>query len=110
MLVGLIFLIGYYADMSQTEMDIYLMPVVYLAGLYGLACDHPGCRGDGSQIARHRPFGLDDSVGPGAAVSVRLLLLVYLHQRGHAGAQPVRPRSETRRVDARLRVGGALRG
>jgi uncharacterized membrane protein YhaH (DUF805 family) len=40
--VGLAFLIGYYADMSQTEMDIYLMPIVYLAGLYSLAALVPG--------------------------------------------------------------------
>ena len=40
--VGLVFLVGYYADMSQTEMDTYLMPVVWLAGLYSLAALIPG--------------------------------------------------------------------
>jgi uncharacterized membrane protein YhaH (DUF805 family) len=40
--VGLVFLIGYYADMSQTEMDSWLMPVVWLAGLYSLAAFIPG--------------------------------------------------------------------
>lgn len=40
--VGLVFLVGYYADMSQTEMDTYLMPVVYLAGLYSLVATIPG--------------------------------------------------------------------
>ena len=40
--VGLVFLVGYYADMSQTEMDTYLMPVVYLACLYSLATAIPG--------------------------------------------------------------------
>ncbi|HKR24088.1 MAG TPA: DUF805 domain-containing protein [Allosphingosinicella sp.] len=40
--VGLVFLVGYYADMSQTEMDTYLMPVVYLACLYSLASAIPG--------------------------------------------------------------------
>lgn len=40
--VGLVFLVGYYADMSQTEMDTYLMPVVYLACLYSLAAAIPG--------------------------------------------------------------------
>lgn len=42
MFVGLTFLVGYYADMSQTEMDIYLMPIVYLAGLYSLIALVPG--------------------------------------------------------------------
>jgi uncharacterized membrane protein YhaH (DUF805 family) len=40
--VGLVFLVGYYADMSQTEMDTWLMPVVYLAGLYSLVALIPG--------------------------------------------------------------------
>ena len=40
--VGLVFLVGYYADMSQTEMDTWLMPVVYVAGLYSLAAIIPG--------------------------------------------------------------------
>jgi len=40
--VGLVFLVGYYADMSQTEMDTYLMPVLYLAILYSLAAIIPG--------------------------------------------------------------------
>jgi uncharacterized membrane protein YhaH (DUF805 family) len=40
--VGLVFLVGYYADMSQTEMDTWLMPVVYLAGLWSLATLIPG--------------------------------------------------------------------
>jgi uncharacterized membrane protein YhaH (DUF805 family) len=40
--VGLVFLVGYYADMSQTEMDTYLMPVVYAACLYSLAAIIPG--------------------------------------------------------------------
>lgn len=40
--VGLTFLVGYYADMSQTEMDTYLMPGVWLAGLYSLAALVPG--------------------------------------------------------------------
>jgi len=40
--VGLVFLVGYYADMSQTEMDTWLMPVVYLAGLYSLVAIIPG--------------------------------------------------------------------
>ena len=40
--VGLVFLVGYYADMSQTEMDTWLMPVLYLACLYSLAAVIPG--------------------------------------------------------------------
>ncbi|MEA3047456.1 MAG: hypothetical protein QOJ53_1788 [Sphingomonadales bacterium] len=40
--VGLVFLIGYYADMSQTEMDTWLMPVLYLACLVSLAFIIPG--------------------------------------------------------------------
>jgi len=40
--VGLVFLIGYYADMSQTDMDTYLMPVVYLVCLWSLATLIPG--------------------------------------------------------------------
>ena len=40
--VGLVFLVGYYADMSQTEMDTWLMPVVWLACLYSLATVIPG--------------------------------------------------------------------
>ena len=40
--VGLTFLVGYYADMSQTEMDIYLMPILVLAGVLGLAFIVPG--------------------------------------------------------------------
>ncbi len=40
--VGLTFLIGYNADMSQTDMDTYLMPFVYLAGLYNLVAIIPG--------------------------------------------------------------------
>ena len=40
--VGLVFLVGYHADMSQTEMDTYLMPVLYLACLYSLAAIIPG--------------------------------------------------------------------
>jgi uncharacterized membrane protein YhaH (DUF805 family) len=40
--VGLVFLVGYYADMSQTEMDTWLMPVVYVAGLWSLATLIPG--------------------------------------------------------------------
>jgi len=40
--VGLVFLVGYYADMSQTEMDTWLMPVLYLACLVSLAFIVPG--------------------------------------------------------------------
>ncbi len=40
--VGLVFLVGYYADMSQTEMDTWLLPVLYLACLYSLAAFIPG--------------------------------------------------------------------
>ena len=40
--VGLVFLVGYYADMSQTEMDTWLMPIAYLACLYSLAALIPG--------------------------------------------------------------------
>jgi len=40
--VGLVFLVGYYADMSQTEMDTWLMPVLWLAGLYSLGAIIPG--------------------------------------------------------------------
>ena len=40
--VGLLFVVGYIANMSQGEMDTYLMPVVYLAGLYSLAVIIPG--------------------------------------------------------------------
>lgn len=40
--IGLVFLVGYYADMTQTEMDTWLMPVVYLAGLYSLVALIPG--------------------------------------------------------------------
>ena len=40
--VGLVFLVGYYADMSQTEMDTYLMPVVWLFCLWSLATLIPG--------------------------------------------------------------------
>ncbi len=42
MFVGLVFLVGYYGDMSQTEMDTWLMPVVWLACLYSLAAVIPG--------------------------------------------------------------------
>ncbi len=42
MFVGLVFLVGYYGDMSQTEMDTWLMPVLYVAGLYSLAAVVPG--------------------------------------------------------------------
>jgi uncharacterized membrane protein YhaH (DUF805 family) len=40
--VGLVFVVGYYADMSQGEMDTYLMPAVWLACLYSLATLIPG--------------------------------------------------------------------
>ena len=40
--VGLVFLVGYYADMSQTEMDTWLMPILWLAGLVSLAFLIPG--------------------------------------------------------------------
>ena len=40
--VGLVFVVGYYADMSQSEMDTWLMPVVWLAGLWSLATLIPG--------------------------------------------------------------------
>ena len=40
--VGLVFLVGYYADMTQTQMDTFLMPVVYVAGLYSLVAIIPG--------------------------------------------------------------------
>lgn len=40
--VGLVFLLGYAAGMSQTEMDTWLMPVVYLASLYSLVAFIPG--------------------------------------------------------------------
>jgi uncharacterized membrane protein YhaH (DUF805 family) len=40
--VGLVFLVGYYADMSQTEMDTYLMPILYLAGLASIVFLIPG--------------------------------------------------------------------
>ena len=40
--VGLVFLVGYYADMTQTQMDTYLMPVVWLAMLWSLATLIPG--------------------------------------------------------------------
>jgi len=40
--VGLVFLVGYYADMSQTDMDTWLMPVVWLACLWSLATLVPG--------------------------------------------------------------------
>jgi uncharacterized membrane protein YhaH (DUF805 family) len=42
LVVGLAFVVGYFADMTQGEMDTYLMPLVYLAGLYGLATLIPG--------------------------------------------------------------------
>jgi len=42
MFVGLVFLIGYEADMSQQQMDDWLMPVVYVAGLYNLFAIIPG--------------------------------------------------------------------
>jgi uncharacterized membrane protein YhaH (DUF805 family) len=42
LIVGLVFLVGYYADMSQTEMDTWLMPVLWLAILYSLAAIVPG--------------------------------------------------------------------
>lgn len=41
-LVGLVFLVGYYAGMSQTEMDTYLMPLVWLSCLVSLAFVIPG--------------------------------------------------------------------
>jgi uncharacterized membrane protein YhaH (DUF805 family) len=40
--VGLLFVVGYVANMSQSEMDTYLMPVVYIACAYGLATLIPG--------------------------------------------------------------------
>ena len=40
--VGLVFLVGYYADMSQTDMDTYLMPVVWLVCLWSVATFIPG--------------------------------------------------------------------
>ena len=40
--VGLVFFVGYYADMSQTDMDTWLMPVVWLACLWSLATLVPG--------------------------------------------------------------------
>ncbi len=40
--VGLIFVVGYFADMSQAEMDTYLMPVVWIACLYSLVTLIPG--------------------------------------------------------------------
>jgi len=40
--VGLVFLVGYYADMSQTQMTIWLEPILYLAGLISLAFLIPG--------------------------------------------------------------------
>jgi uncharacterized membrane protein YhaH (DUF805 family) len=40
--VGFVFLVGYYADMTQTEMDTWLMPVVWLACLWSLAALIPG--------------------------------------------------------------------
>ena len=40
--VGLVFLLGYNAGMSQTEMDTFLMPILYLAGLVSLALVIPG--------------------------------------------------------------------
>ncbi|HEV7659849.1 MAG TPA: DUF805 domain-containing protein [Allosphingosinicella sp.] len=40
--VGLAFVVGYLADMSQSQMDTYLMPLVYLACLYGLVTLIPG--------------------------------------------------------------------
>jgi uncharacterized membrane protein YhaH (DUF805 family) len=46
MLIGLfvllVFAVGYYADMSQSEMDSWLMPMVWLAGLWSLATLVPG--------------------------------------------------------------------
>jgi uncharacterized membrane protein YhaH (DUF805 family) len=40
--VGLVFVVGYSADMSQSEMDTYLMPVFYVACAYALATLIPG--------------------------------------------------------------------
>jgi len=40
--VGLTFLVGYYGGMSQTEMDMYLMPILVLACVLGLAFLVPG--------------------------------------------------------------------
>jgi uncharacterized membrane protein YhaH (DUF805 family) len=40
--LGLVFLVGYYADMSQTEMDTFLMPVLWLVMLVSLAFIVPG--------------------------------------------------------------------
>jgi uncharacterized membrane protein YhaH (DUF805 family) len=40
--VGLVFVIGYYADMSQTQMTTWLEPILYLAGLVSLAFLVPG--------------------------------------------------------------------
>ena len=84
MFVGLTFLVGYYADMSQTEMDIYLMPVVYLAGLYSLAALVPGIA-----VTVRR---LHDTDRPGwtilwALVPLigALLLLAYYIEEGDAG-------------------------
>jgi len=44
LIVGLVFLIGYYADMSQTEMDTWLMPILWLAVLVSLAFVIPASR------------------------------------------------------------------
>lgn len=40
--VGLVFLIGYYADMSQAQMTMWLEPILYLAGLVSLVFLVPG--------------------------------------------------------------------
>jgi len=40
--VGLVFLVGYHADMSQAQMTIWLEPILYLAGLVSLAFLIPG--------------------------------------------------------------------
>jgi len=40
--LGLLFVVGYVANMSQGEMDTYLMPMVYLPCLYSLAVIIPG--------------------------------------------------------------------
>ena len=82
--VGLVFLVGYYADMSQTEMDTYLMPVLYLAILYSLAAIIPGFAvtfrrlHDTDRSAWNLLWGLIPLIGP-------IMLIVFYCTDGTPG-------------------------
>ena len=97
LIVGLVFLVGYYADMSQTEMDTWLMPILWLAVLVSLAFIIPGIAvtirrlHDTDRSGWNLLWGLVPLIGP-------IMLIVFYATEGTPGPNRFGPDPKDRGV------------